>query len=86
MSSKKCVVIAFLWAVIILTGFPVGSAAVESSVKVWEEPLTLPTYRVGEPDPNPMFFYGRRHQGAKGMVYPYPLQDDLIDIRENKTY
>ncbi len=58
----------------------------ESSVKDWEEPLVIPTYRIGKPDLNPIFYIGRAYQGAKGPVYPYPLQDKLTDIREKKTY
>lgn len=58
----------------------------ESTVKVWEESLIIPTYRVGKPDLNPIFYTGRAYQGAKGPVYPYPLLDKLTDIREQKTY
>jgi len=53
---------------------------------MWEEPLVIPTYRVGDPDRNPIFYSGRAYQGAKGPVYPYPLLDKLTDIRENKAY
>lgn len=58
----------------------------ESFVNIWEEPLVIPTYRVGNPDLNPMFYSGKVHQRAQGHVYPYPLLDKLTDIRENKTY
>ena len=57
-----------------------------SSVKAWEEPLVIPTYRVGEPDRNPIFYNGRAYQGAQGPVYPYAFLDKLTDIRENHTY
>lgn len=57
-----------------------------SEVKVWEEPLVIPTYLIGEPDKFPLFHSGRAYQGAKGPVYPYPMLDELTDIRENKTY
>ncbi len=86
MSSKKGVLITFVLAAIFLLGPPAGISAAERGVQVREEPLTLPTYLVGESDPNPIFYNGRRYQGAKGMVYPYAMQDDLTDIRENKTY
>jgi len=58
----------------------------EQTVKVWEEPLVIPAYRVGKPDLNPIFYAGRAYQGAKGAVYPYPMLDKLTDIREKKTY
>ncbi|MBN2289421.1 MAG: DUF5107 domain-containing protein [Candidatus Glassbacteria bacterium] len=63
-----------------------AAAAAESGVLLREEPLTLPAYRVGKADPNPIFFDGKVYQGAKGVVYPYPMQDELTDIREDKTY
>jgi len=58
----------------------------EAAVRAWKEPLVIPTYRIGKPDPNPIFYTGRAYQGAKGPVYPYPLLDKLTDIREEKTY
>jgi tetratricopeptide (TPR) repeat protein len=61
------------------------SAAVPA-VRVWEEPLVIPTYVPGPPDPNPMFYFGRTYQGAKGAVYPYPLYDKLTDRQEDRTY
>jgi tetratricopeptide (TPR) repeat protein len=55
-------------------------------VRVWEEPLVLPTYEVGKPDPNPRFYETRVYQGAKGPVYPYPMLDVLTNNRVEKTY
>jgi tetratricopeptide (TPR) repeat protein len=57
-----------------------------AQVRLWEEPLVLPTYGVGAPDPNPIFYTGRVYQGAKGPIYPYPLMDKLTDIRADKSY
>jgi len=58
----------------------------QSVVRVWEEPLVLPTYLVEPPEPNPIFFGGRAYQGAKGPIYPYPFLDRLTDNRVDKTY
>ncbi len=58
----------------------------EPAVRAWEEPLTIPTYCVGEPDDAPIFYSGSAYQGAERAVYPYPLLDDLTDIREDRTY
>jgi tetratricopeptide (TPR) repeat protein len=33
-----------------------------------------------------MFYDGQAYQGAKKKIYPYPFQDKLTDIREDKTY
>ena len=58
----------------------------QSGVKIWEEPLVIPTYLVQAPEPNPTFYNGRAYQGAKGPVYPYPFWDRLTDIRKDLTY
>ena len=48
--------------------FSPNVAGQEPAVKLWEEPLVIPTYRVGEPDKNPIFYGGRAYQGARGSV------------------
>ena len=58
----------------------------DAAVKIYEEPLVIPTYEVGKPDPNPRFYTGRTYQGAQGRVYPYPMQDVLTDSRNDKAY
>ncbi len=62
------------------------SLLASSEVKVWEEPLVIPTYLTGKPDKFPIFYNGRAYQGAKGPVYPYPMLDKLTDVREDKIY
>jgi hypothetical protein len=37
------------------------------------EPLTLPTYPVGAPEKNPVFFEKRVYQGSSDKVYPVPF-------------
>ncbi|MEP7137709.1 MAG: DUF5107 domain-containing protein [Chloroflexota bacterium] len=51
------------------------SSLSSSSVRVWEEPITIPTYPAPVPDPNPMFFEKRVNQGASGRIYPNPFTD-----------
>jgi len=58
----------------------------DEAVRIWEEDVTIPTYLTGEPDPNPMFYFGRAYQGAEGRVYPYPLYDKLTGVRKDKSY
>ncbi len=62
------------------------AAAQEPAVRAWEAPLRVPTYPVGPPEPNPMFYAGREYQGATGPVYPYPLLDRLSDRREDRAW
>ncbi|MBZ5562208.1 MAG: DUF5107 domain-containing protein [Acidobacteriia bacterium] len=58
----------------------------QQPVNTWEAPLVLPTFEIGPPDPEPMFYAGRSYQGARGPIYPYALYDNLLDIRSDKTY
>ena len=73
--------------VLLLNG-PVGLLFGQDAeaVRVWEESLTLPTYKVHPPDRNPMFQRPLSYQGAKKVIYPYPLLDNLSNIREELTY
>ena len=55
-------------------------------VKVWEEDIQLPTYGIGKPEKNPMFFENRVYQGSSGVVYPYPVIEKISDTCQNQTY
>ncbi len=61
-----------------------GAAAFAQAPRVWEAPLTLPTYELGPPDPNPPLFDRGRTRGRPS--YPYPLLDSLTNKRVDKTY
>jgi hypothetical protein len=58
----------------------------QSAVTITEVKEAIPTYTAGPPDPNPMFFFGKQSQGAEGRIYPYPLYDNLTNVRGSKTY
>jgi tetratricopeptide (TPR) repeat protein len=49
-------------------------------------PLTLPTYAVGAPEKNPVFFEKRVYQGSNGRVYPVPFIDRVCDEPRPVTY
>ena len=71
----------------VLAGFaPLLLAADVSSVRAWEEDIGIPTYLAGAPEPNPIFDLGRNSQGARGIIYPYPLYDSLTHQKVDKTY
>jgi tetratricopeptide (TPR) repeat protein len=55
-------------------------------IKVWEEQVTIPTYKIGPPDKNPMFLEKRVYQGSSGVIYPYPIIDKVSDEKEDKVY
>lgn len=58
----------------------------KSYVNVWEEKITIPTYGIGKPDKNPMFFEKRIYQGSSGVVYPNPVIEKIYDEKEDKEY
>jgi tetratricopeptide (TPR) repeat protein len=64
----------------------VRTAGWQSPVRAWEEPTVIPTYELGRPEQNPVFFRHRNVQGAAGNVYPLTMQDQLTGRRVDKTY
>jgi len=59
----------------------VAASNLRAQVRAWEGTITIPTYLLGEEDPNPPFPMVNRHN-----VYPYTMLDDLTDKREPKVY
>jgi tetratricopeptide (TPR) repeat protein len=57
-----------------------------STVNVWEEKVMIPTYGVGKPEKNPMFFEKRIYQGSSGVVYPNPVIEKIYDEKADKEY
>ncbi|MBN1795837.1 MAG: DUF5107 domain-containing protein [Sedimentisphaerales bacterium] len=58
----------------------------DEAVRIWEEPLVLPTYKMNPADVNPMFERPLSYQGAHRIIYPYPVQDNFTNIKEDKSY
>jgi len=56
------------------------------TVTLREMDEVIPTYKSGPPEPNPMFYFGRDSQGAEGRIYPYPLYDNLTNVRSEQSY
>ena len=55
-----------------------------SIVSAWEEKVIIPTYGIGKPEKNPMFFEKRVYQGSSGVVYPHPVIEKIYDEKEGK--
>jgi tetratricopeptide (TPR) repeat protein len=72
--------------VLAAAGVIMGPRPAGAQVKAWEDKIVIPTYEVGPPEPDPVFYFGRAYQGAKGPVYPYALLDKLTDVKRDKTY
>ncbi len=68
----NCLSIRLPLFAVLVSAWILGLAANADRVTVREERLVLPTYLAGDPDPSPMFFFGRASQGAEGRIYPYP--------------
>jgi tetratricopeptide (TPR) repeat protein len=83
-SQMRSLRLLFLVSVFLLAATSLVRA--QEPVSIREEPLALPTYEIGPPDLEPMFYAGRNYQGAQGAIYPYGLYDNLLDVRGNKTY
>lgn len=56
------------------------------NVKAYKEQITLPTYELGKPEVNPVFFEKRVYQGSSGKVYPVPFIDKVYNHKKDKKY
>ena len=54
------------------------------SPRVWEAPLSIPTYELGAPNSYPALLDWQRRKWRP--VYPYPFLDALTNKRTEKTY
>jgi tetratricopeptide (TPR) repeat protein len=72
--------------ILALNLFLLPAYRMKGQVKIWEEILTLPTYEPKAPDKNPMFYVPDAYQGAKRVLYPYPLMDNLSTDKEMKEH
>ncbi len=55
-------------------------------VKAWKETVTIPTYKIGKAEKNPIFLEKRVYQGSSGAVYPYPVIESISDEKEDVEY
>ena len=53
------------------------------NVHVWEENVTIPTYKVYPPEKGPLFIENRAYQGSSGKVYPLPVTEKISDKKED---
>jgi tetratricopeptide (TPR) repeat protein len=75
--ARRSIFLAALLLPFLLLSFPVHA----QSVRGWQGTITIPTYELGPPDPNPPFALVNPHP-----VYPYSMLDDLSDQRAPQTY
>jgi len=79
---KKNLIIIFLFIFL----YPAVYNQPNGEVKIWKDTLTILTYKIHDPDVNPMFFRNQSYQGASRVIYPYPLMDNFSNIKQDKTY
>jgi tetratricopeptide (TPR) repeat protein len=82
--QRKYYYLVIVFLLIATMASPLFAAVIP--VKVWEEQVTIPTYLLGPPDPNPQFYFGGASQGAQHRIYPYPVYDNLTTEKADKTY
>jgi len=58
----------------------------DRNISCRKEKILLPTYGLGKPETNPMFFEKRVYQGSSGKVYPVPFVDKVFDTKADKEY
>jgi tetratricopeptide (TPR) repeat protein len=81
MMPRKALFLILLTAVLSVL---VSTAA--GQVTVTEETLVIPTYLVDPPNLMPRFYEGGSHQGVQRRIYPYPMDDGLTRVKEDRTY
>ena len=69
------------FAGLLLIFLPAAYVARAQAVHGWQGTITIPTYQLGPPDPNPPFSLVNPNP-----VYPYAMLDDLSDERVPKNY
>lgn len=79
--ARTFTLLAVLFSVVTLAH---GQGGADKSPKVWEAPLVIPTYELGEPDPNPALLDWQRRKWRP--VYPYPMLDTLTSRKVDKSY
>ena len=57
-----------------------------NQAKVYEKIVTIPTYRTGSMEKDPLFIEKRAYQGSTGKVYPVPICEKISDSKEDVEY
>ena len=54
--------------------------------QAYEQTVTIPTYKTGSMEKNPLFIEKRAYQGSTGKVYPLPICEKISDVPEEVQY
>lgn len=73
--------VSLFFVFILIFSFPTNA-----QVKMREELVTLPTFKVEPAEKAPIFFTGGSFQGAQRVVYPYAQNDVISNKKENQAW
>src|SRR6266508_4260564 len=79
-----CVVYAVMLVLVLSNIVTAKDQGSFTSPRVWDAPLSIPTYELGPPNPYPALLDWQRRKWRP--VYPYPFLDALSNKRTDKTY
>lgn len=71
---------------VFILGFLLFPLIGRGQVTIKEETMIIPTYKNGEPNPMPRFYEGKSHQGVQRRIYPYPYDDNQVNVKTDVTY
>ena len=57
-----------------------------NKARVYEQTVTIPTYKAAEPEKSPLFIEKRAYQGSTGKVYPVPVTEKISEVKEDAQY
>lgn len=57
-----------------------------SKATIQETVVSIPTYKLAEPEKSPLFIEKRAYQGSTGKVYPLPVTEKIYDEKSVKEY
>ncbi|HEV2863188.1 MAG TPA: DUF5107 domain-containing protein [Pyrinomonadaceae bacterium] len=86
-TAWKGISVALRGAALVVFALSLGAPAraqSDRSPRVWEAPLSIPTYELGAPDPNPALLDWNRRKWRP--VYPYAMMDTLTTRKVDKSY
>ena len=80
---RLCVCSALMMVLLLSHGVRAQTQGSQTAPRVWEAPLSIPTYELGPSIRIPPCSTGSDANGAR---YPYPFLDALTSKRTDKTY
>ncbi len=57
-----------------------------NKTRIYEQTVTIPTYKAGTPEKSPLFIEKRAYQGSTGKVYPVPVTEKISETKEDVQY